>query len=515
MNETSARETTLLQAFETTRPAPASWSDDDRRWVDRLAQQDTEAAHEVTHESAQRAPHRPLADPADADHAPAATDADAYLARRAHHAMQRLAPREPQVARMLATRLWRTRWAAVLAVIAFALGLAADGIGSAQRINLLAPPLWGVVAWNLAVYFVLIGHGLARLLRREPPRGGVIARLAQWLTGAGGPVDVARDHSSGNARALQAFAALWATRSASLAGARGAMALHLAAAALALGLVAGLYTRGLVLDYRAAWESTFLSADAAHALLGAALGPAAAISGLSLPDAAGLNALRAAHGDAAAGVSAAPWIHLLALTLLLFVSLPRTGLAAWSGWRARRLAQRFELPRDDAYLQALRRRRHAAAAQVQVLPYAQTPTPQALHGLHAVLAAAFGDNAQTQVLPTVAFGAEDDWLTGPELPASTTHAVTLFDLAATPEAETHGRLMQQLAQRVPSGAATLALVDASAFDARFASEPARLAQRRAAWCDLAKRSGLRIAIVDLTSGDTAAAARALQQALAP
>jgi hypothetical protein len=494
MNETSARETTLLQAYETAQPAPASWSDDDRRWADRLARQDTEATPETPR---------------------AATGADAYLARRTHHAMQRLAPREPQVARVLAMRLWRGRWAAALTLIAFALGLLADSIGSAQRINLLAPPLWGVVAWNVVVYLILIGHGLARLLRREPPRGGAIARLAQRLTGAGVPVDAAGDDHSSSARALQAFAALWATRSAPLAGARGAMVLHLAAAALALGLVAGLYARGLVLDYRAAWQSTFLSADTAHALLVAALGPAAAISGIALPDAAGLVALRAVHGDAAAGASAAPWIHLLALTLLLFVIAPRAGLAAWSGWRARRLARHFVLPRDDAYLQAVRRLRHGEAAHVQVLPYAQTPTPQALQGLHSMLAAALGDNAQTQVLSTVPFGTEDDWLTGPDLPASATHAIALFDLAATPEAEAHGRLMQHLAQRVPGGAAMLALVDASAFAARFAGEPVRIAQRREAWCELAARSNLRIAIVDLIAGDTAAAARALQQALAP
>jgi Protein of unknown function (DUF2868) len=494
MNETSARETTLLQAYETAQPAPASWSDDDRRWADRLARQDTEATPETPR---------------------AATGADAYLARRAHHAMQRLVPREPQVARVLAMRLWRGRWAAVLTLIAFALGLLADSIGSAQRINLLAPPLWGVVVWNGIVYLILIGHGLARLLRREPPRGGAIARLAQRLTGTGMPVDAAGDDHSSSARALQAFAALWAARSAPLAGARGALVLHLAAAALALGLVAGLYARGLVLDYRAAWQSTFLSADTAHTLLGMALGPAAAISGIALPDATGLGALRAVHGDAAAGASAAPWIHLLALTLLLFVIAPRAGLAAWSGWRALRLARHFALPRDDAYLQALRRRRHGEAAHVQVLPYAQTPAPEALQGLHALLAAALGDDVQAQALSTVRFGTEDEWLTGPDLPASTTHAIALFDLAATPEAEAHGRLMQHLAQRVPGGATTLALVDASAFSARFASEPARIAQRREAWCEMAARSNLRIAIVDLIAGDTTAAARALQQALAP
>ena len=67
MDERRAREVTLLEAFETAQPASPSWSDDDRRWADRVA---LEAA-------------TPGSAPA------------AFVATRAGHAMQRLAPREP------------------------------------------------------------------------------------------------------------------------------------------------------------------------------------------------------------------------------------------------------------------------------------------------------------------------------------------------------------------------------------------------------------------------------------
>jgi len=39
------------------------------------------------------------------------------------------------------------------------------------------------------------------------------------------------------------------------------------------------------------------------------------------------EALRSVHGSVVADASAAPWIHLLALTLMLFVVAPRTLLA--------------------------------------------------------------------------------------------------------------------------------------------------------------------------------------------
>ena len=52
----------------------------------------------------------------------------------------------------------------------------------------------------------------------------------------------------------------WRRRATPLYAARAARILHLAAAAFALGVIAGLYVRGLAFEYRATWESTFLDA---------------------------------------------------------------------------------------------------------------------------------------------------------------------------------------------------------------------------------------------------------------
>ena len=156
--------------------------------------------------------------------------------------------------------------------------------------------------------------------------------------------------------------------------------LHAGAAALGLGLIAGLYARGLVLDYRAAWESTLLSPAAAHALVTWVLQPASVLSGIALPDAAAFASLQAAHGDSRAGAPAAPWIHLFALTLLWAVVLPRTLLALLCLGRAGLLARRFRLPLDEPYFQRLARLQRGGAAQVAVWPYGHAPSPQAALG---------------------------------------------------------------------------------------------------------------------------------------
>jgi len=415
-----------------------------------------------------------------------------------------------------------SRWIAWAVLAGLLLGVLADSIGSSQRINLLAPPLWAVLAWNAVVYLVLLGHALARLLMRKTRPGSLVMltqrvmRLRARLPGAGS----VSTSASGSAPALQLFARLWLRLSAALSAARAATLLHAAAAALALGLIAGMYLRGLVLDYRASWESTFLSADAAHAALAFVLAPAVAVSGIALPDAAVFEALRSVHGSAVAGASAAPWIHLLALTLMLFVVAPRTLLALVGALRSRWLARRFALPMGEAYFQRLARLQHGDVARVVVLPYASTPNAQAALGLQAVLGPALGDGLKLRIAPTAAFGAEEDdddaGGAGTSLDAGTTLVVALFDLSATPEAESQGRFVQQLAARAPAGAATIVLVDEVAFKQRFSGDPMRLTQRRDAWRVFAEALGTVAVCVDLDAPDApnaTGAVRALQSAL--
>jgi hypothetical protein len=480
MHERHAREVTCLEAFETARPESPSWTDDDRAWADRVALE------------------------AVAADAPA----DAFVAGRARHALQRLGPREALVERVVREPMSKRGWIVVIVVVAFALGIAADALGSRQRVNLLAPPLWGVLLWNVAVYALLIAWPLVRALRRGPRRPGLLVRATEALLRSRRLLP--RISSGGSAPALREFTRLWLERSKSLAALRAEAVLHAGAAALALGLIAGMYARGLVLDYRAVWESTFLGPDAAHAVVTTVFAPAARLAGIALPDEGAFAAMRATHDSVATGAPAAPWLHLIALTLAGVVVLPRIALALGCGALAMWKTRRFALPLDRPYFQRLLRERKGGAARVSVHPYGSAPTPQATLGLQSLLTAALGPRVALEFAATVGFGREDD--TAPVVDAECTHAVALFDLGATPEVENQGRFVRALVAAA-SGRPLAVVLDATAFDRRFASIGERIAERRDAWRAWGTSIGCTPAFAPL-EGNAAAAAVELETAFA-
>ena len=63
------------------------------------------------------------------------------------------------------------------------------------------------------------------------------------------------------------FAALWNRAASPLLASRVRGVLHVGAAALLVGAIAGMYVRGLAFEYRATWESTWLDAGQVQALL--------------------------------------------------------------------------------------------------------------------------------------------------------------------------------------------------------------------------------------------------------
>jgi hypothetical protein len=492
MNETSALEVTLLQAFETAQPASANWTADDSAWATRLASASNNSP-----------------------------GGERFIAQRAQHAMQRLLPREAGAAKWLNALTSARPWWMLVAGVALLIGLLADSIGSAQRINLLAPPLWGVVLWNAVVYVWLLGQWAASWFQRDVPTGA-LSRWAQKLMRWGSQMP-ASTSSTSSTPALQKFAALWSQRSAQLSVTRAAVLLHLGSAALALGLIGGMYVRGLVLDYRASWESTFLSTESAHAALSLLLSPAAALANLvlpdlalpdlTLPDVAALEALRESRSNTTRnGTSGAVWIHLYAVTLGLFVVLPRLALALWSALRARWLAQHMKLPLADEYFARLLRQQQGRSAKVVVLPYANTPNAAAQLGLRAVLSSTLGDAVDVQVTSTSAFGDEDDAPT--LLMDGSTLGVALFDLSATPEVENQGRFVQNIATHMASTLSTVVLIDEAAFSARFNNAPDRAKQRRAAWLAWGSALGTVPVFVNLEHPDLKTAERDMLAAMA-
>ena len=452
IDEAGARQVLLLQAHETGGPTPA-WSDDDRTWATRLALD---------------------------EQGPGSPQPERFVLARARHAAQRLRAREPSFGRWLEARPALRPWLLAALLLGLAAGGLADQIGPSQRINLLAPPVWLLVAWNGVVYALIAGQHLlpARGLARGARRLGAL-----WAPRMpAGPVGLR-------------LGLAWAQWSAPLNGARAALLLHVMAAALAVGLVAGLYLRGLVLDYRAGWQSTLLAPDTVQRVLATLLAPASAVTGIPLPDLAGITQLRVGPGDAAQGL-AAPWLHLHAATLALFVVGPRLLLAAGAAWRVRRLQSRGTLPWHEPYFQALRRVATGRQHHLWVLPHGASLARGAQAALQSLTSAACGTGAQLSVGAAVAHGQEDERSACTPPPACT-GVLVLVDLAATPEAEAQGRLLGSLAQTA-AGLPLLLLADEAAFVRRFGHLPERLRERRQAWQALAAAHAVTLLPLDLS-----------------
>ena len=492
MNEADARHALLIRAFETAPPAPP-WDESDRDWA-------TRSAAQIEGEKA---------------------DIDAFVARRAGLAAERLAKRVPSVAQALSALHWRP-WVGVAAVVTAGIaGGLLDAVSADQRINVLAPPILAILLWNAIVYGLLAGRALRRLVRPErsaaglpgsagPAVPGWLARLIGRVAG-GLPADRRR---AGARPPLAVFTAHWAVAGAPLNGARALAILHAAAAVFALGALGGLYLRGLAFEYRAGWESTFLDVSAVRTLLQAVLGPASLLTGIELPDAARLAAMRFPAGT---GERAGGWIHLYAVTVLLAVVLPRIALAATDAWRARRLAADFPIPLNDAYFQNLHRQHRGVAAVVQVRPYSFQPPVDSVRGLNRLMQQIFGTDTLVSVSAPVALGGEDRLREAGQPAANgpaTALTLALFSLSATPEVENHAAFMTALAASLPADAPLVALVDETAFQARFGADSSRLETRRAAWRKILASGIDRTPIfASLGSDDLSAAKRHLTEVL--
>jgi hypothetical protein len=398
------------------------------------------------------------------------TKAAAFVVQRAQTAQARLAERDVAWRAPLqgdGPRAWR--WLLLLLAAALAALIVGNVLGG-QRINLLAPPVLGLIVWNLVVYVALVfaaGRGPSAWLARALED----ARTRLSSRGTAAPLLAARAR----------FAAEWAVATRGVQPARVAAVMHGAAALLAALVVASMYLFGLAFDYRAGWDSTWLDAEQVQRTLQFVFTPATALSGLTVPSIDEMARLRFADGSA--GESAARWIHLYAITLALFVIVPRLLLAAWSAWRLRRAVAQRMLPLDEPYFRALLRGGPALPRPVTVLPYSYALSAPQVRALPKALIDALGPGAQPHVKPTLPLGAEES-LPATALEDAQGDVAALFAATATPERETHGAFVRTLAAALAGKATLSVLVDESAFRQRAGSASdaeLRLTQRRAAW----------------------------------
>lgn len=371
-----------------------------------------------------------------------------------------------------------------LAIAAFVVGVASNALGPERHVNLLAPPLLALILWNLAIFALL---GLRWLVSwAHPPAGAPVwvSRLEGWIRrwSLGGRQRTGSDGWAKN------YLARWLPAARRLAAARLSRSLHLAALSMVTGVVAGMYLRGLVLAYRATWESTFLGASQVEALLGRVLAPATVVLGSDLPSVAAL--------EAPADGPAALWIHLWAVTAALFVGLPRLLLATRETLRAWRAGRRIELVLPAAYPKRLRASASASTPEVQVLPFSFRPAERATQTLRELLQDLTGARSHVRFAPSLDYGSE-----APE-PFDGSLRVVVFSLSQTPEVEVHGELLRTLRAELPDGQGLLVLVDESPLRRKLENlageiEEERLDSRRRAWRRVVDGAELAAVFVDL------------------
>ncbi len=405
-----------------------------------------------------------------------------FLALRAEDLLARLAGRHPAVTWLHRAEpthwLWNPLWPALLLLLAATVGFLTNELGPEQRINILSVHLIGILLWNCIIYF----REAILLLKRWKP-----GWVETWLAKRTSDPVLDPGENEGEpallARARSSFTKRWVDHSVPVFHARVKSWLHLAAIFLAAAAIGGMYVKGLAREYRAVWESTFITeAEQLLPILKGVLGPAVALSGDRLPSAEELDPLRGAKAE---GEIAARWIHWYALTITLFVLLPRAALALFWHLKARRLSAAFPY-RETAprYYSRLLATSSGTSRALAILPYALTPDEAARSTIVRRLEDEVGAAVEANWLPAIAFGEED------ALPVATirdlpddAELVPLFSFASTPERETHLELYQTLSGLAPNPLRYL-LLEAKAFDRKsrdFADAAERRSGRFEAW----------------------------------
>jgi hypothetical protein len=476
MNEQVARRVVLVRAIESADTGHQVLSEDDRKYASRSA--------------------RELAAWQAADSKAAVTQ-EHFLEQRSEQIIKRLGERTPAFATFQRRGLGLPGIWAALPVLALFAGALLDRIADPHRVDLLSAPLLFIIGWNLLVYLILLVWAFIPGRKTGWAGQGLLRRLGV------GKAALPRKLPGALATGMSNFMAEWAVLSEPLTRARLSRTVHLSAAAFALGAVISLYARGLLTQYVAGWESTFLDATQVHTLLSWLFTPVLFLfrflQGFSLAD---IEALRFSAGTPATpAIGGERWVHLYGATILLLVVLPRLVLAFWAGWRARRLARRFPLELEHPYFRKLADSIGAGTpAVLRVLPYSFTLDEARDRGLWTVAAMALGAQARVLLRPMVPYGEEPKEALGatPLEEAGVTVTAALFSLSATPENENHGAFLDYLVRHSRRGVAVL--LDESSLTERGAGQAgleARVNERIALWRQFCSFHGTAATVVNL------------------
>lgn len=273
-----------------------------------------------------------------------------YLQQRARKMLAAVENRNPRVAALQQGEPWRHWLLAALPLAACILGAALDRVDNPQRVNLLSPPLLGVLGWNLAIYLLLI---FSALLPRARIGQAPLAALQRWLSGV-----PAYGGRTGRLRTdvLARFHQQWMQAAGAQQSLWWKQLLHLCAAAWAVGLVVSIVLGGVVREYRVGWESTLLGVEQVHALLSALFWPVVALLPFESFSVAELQRLAFRSGATIGVEEARRWVWMYVALLFVVVVVPRALLAGWAAWQRQRQGRAIRIDlRDPYFVQVLAR----------------------------------------------------------------------------------------------------------------------------------------------------------------
>ena len=366
-------------------------------------------------------------------------------------------------------------------LLAFVLGGLTDRIASPEHIvNLLSPPYWTVILWNLLVYCALFccAIGLVGTSSNHfalPLRSSLIAFVEK------------ASFSTLRRKGYKAyFYAEWTQFVSPLVRMHVARTLHFAALAFALGLVASLIVRGFGTAYWAGWESTWLaeSPESVKTFIDYTYGLIPAVGPLlPMPDLATVAEMRADRLPyLETPISAAPWLMRMMILIGVTVIIPRLVFSGFDTWRMRRFKANTTLAIDAPYFGTILEQCAQDAVIGNLVVIASTASRPERDANIAVFCRHWGE-ADDSCIHAVDFNDEEAPL--PALTHSLRKPVVLiwFDGMETPEEDVHGALIDRAhsAYEEKNVAVIAALVDLKEFSMRFSSIPERIKERENAW----------------------------------
>ncbi len=474
MNDSDARKVLFVRAVEMGDPAGSVLPRADRLIATRKAKRP-----EVVISEANSTP-RPLN-----------KEEESFFLRRAELLIQTLKKRCPDYQIDLKGIQWKGWFTALFFILAFFSGFIANEFESGRRLNLLAFPVMGMLIWNFAAYGYIGFSYIQSIFNKNSTiifKGPIINILSSMATRQRHRNRVSNEPSSILNRCFRDFTLEWSRLSSRIYKNHAARVMHVCAVLFAVGIIGGMYMRGVTTEYYAGWESTFLEPETVQKLMKSIFMPAAMLTGQPLPTLERIKDIQ--WKELQVGENAAGWIHLFSKTLFLFVVIPRGFLFFIAHRQERKFRAHFPIPPvNDAYFRESLTARPGQREHIIVIPYTIEITGKHMEVLRSLFDQSFGWKTQIEFNDTIPYGGNNKMSTEfvTRKMGSAGYLVILFNLSSTPEHEIHGAFVNSFAESVSTGNSTkqlLIAIDESHFVSRFSRQmngKERLESRRKLW----------------------------------